>query len=78
MNINENEIDKLIEEAASQVKKTSEEILIEKKNNPDVEDDTSSRTNCVCGMIVSTKNLPRHTNSDRHKRLMQKLEEKTK
>ena len=52
--------------------------LIEKKNNPDVEDDTSSRTNCVCGMIVSTKNLPRHTNSDRHKRLMQKLEEKTK
>jgi len=34
MNINENEVDKLVEEAAAQIKKTPEEILAEKKNNP--------------------------------------------
>ena len=33
MNIDENEIDKIIEETAK-IKKTPEEILIEKKNNP--------------------------------------------
>ena len=53
--------------------------LMEKKNNPEIIEDESSRTKCECGMVVSTPNLRRHTNSKRHKRLLdKKLEEKKK